>query len=107
MKILCREKAFLEWKEGKKQDEARKRDWECSLVVHCLVLNLISSITRIKGGEKRSYSGRRRLTPIILPIPGRQRSGGSRFEASQANSSRDPVLKKLITKKGLVECLKV
>jgi hypothetical protein len=38
---------------------------------------------------------------------GRQKTGGSRFKASQANSSQDPILKKNPSKKGLVEWLKV
>jgi hypothetical protein len=33
------------------------------------------------------------LTPIILATQGRQRPGGSWFEASPANSSRDPISK--------------
>jgi hypothetical protein len=44
---------------------------------------------------------------VYNPSERRQRSGGSQFEGSRANSLRDPILKIPITKKGLVEWLKV
>jgi hypothetical protein len=47
---------------------------------------------------KKQKAGCRWLTPDILLLM-RQSSGGLRFEASLANVSRDPILKKTLHKK--------
>jgi hypothetical protein len=62
----------------------------------------MGGVAKNKGHEARQQW----LMPIILAT-WRQRSGGSWFKASWANSSQNPILKKKHHKKGLLEWLKV
>lgn len=40
MITLCKEKAFLEWKEGRRQSEKKERVWDCSSVEEWLLARM-------------------------------------------------------------------
>lgn len=40
MNTLCKEKAFLEWKEGRRQSERKERVWGCSSVEEWLLARM-------------------------------------------------------------------